>query len=156
AARAHPRWSLTQVRSIRKEPLSGEPVVATACPAVGLAAWSPAAPGEGDWRASPSAPPPPAAPHRPTRPPGHSPPARLIYRRRRSSRQRWDPALGRRAVYQPPPSALLRDVGVVRPKIPGATKTWRKTSCPVARALHRLHPCPRSGPTALRGRRCPR
>jgi acyl-CoA thioesterase II len=55
-----------------------------------------------------------------------------------------------------PPPALLTDVGVVRPKSPGATKTWRKTSCPVARPLHRLHPCPKSGPTTLRGRRCPR
>ncbi len=47
-------------------------------------------------------------------------------------------------------------VAVVRRRIPAATKTWRKTCCPVGRGLHRLHPCPMSGRTTLRGRRCPR
>ena len=55
-----------------------------------------------------------------------------------------------------PGAPKQRDVRMVRRKVPGATKTWRKTSCPVARLLHRLHPCPKSGPMTLRGRRCPR
>src|SRR5262249_24084765 len=42
--------------------------------------------------------------------------------------QRLAATSGRRDMYQTAATALLTDDGVVRPKIPGETKTWRKTS----------------------------